>query len=252
MIAQLRQVRKASKGESDNALAERDELKTQCAALQAEVAALQESLRVFTANDVVVAQLRSEVGVLAAGLSTAERSLEIARRSLAQREKDCYDKDAELEVTRSDMLIARQELERRVVEVMNLQEAVSQVESEKTFAISRFQRDLAEKLDACKRAGEAEKAQIVAQLQAQLDEERERRSKLEGSTQDYELFYRKAEMDFAAEKRKMQRTLENALQQLNNSETQVIDRMLVANLIVSYFKRRRCSTPCQKTYRCTV
>ena len=37
----------------------------------------------------------------------------------------------------------------------------------------------------------------------------------------------------------MQRTLENALAQLNNSQQQVIDRMLVANLIVQYFKRRR-------------
>jgi chromosome segregation ATPase len=239
VIAQLRQVRKTSKGESDNAIAERDELRAQCAALQAEVSSLQEALRSRTVAEATVAQLRSEMGALAASLSTSERNLDAARRALAQREKECYDKDAELEVTRSDMLIARQELERRLVEVRNLQEAVSQVESEKAFVTSRFQRDLAEKIDACKRANEAERGQTVAQLQAELETERERRLKLEGSTQDYELFYRKAEMDFAQEKKKMQRTLEHALQQLNNSESQVIDRMLVANLIVSYFKRRR-------------
>ena len=239
VIAQLRQVRKNNKGESDNAMAERDELRTRCISLQEEVTFLQESLRSFTANDAAVAQLRSEMSALAASLTAAERNLDVTRRSLAQCEKESYDKDAEIEVTRSDMLIAQQELQRRILEVSNLQEALQQVESEKKFAISRFQKDLNEKIDACKLQAEQERSQLESQLRAELEEERMRRIKLESSSEDYELFYRKAEMEFNQEKKKMQRTLENALQQLNNSQAEVIDRMLVANLIVSYFQRRR-------------
>jgi chromosome segregation ATPase len=239
VIAQLRQVRKTSKGESDNAIAERDELRAQCTALQGEVAMLQDSLRAFTANDATVAQLREDMSQIAARLAATERTLESTRRSLAQREKECYDKDAELEVTRSDMLIARQDLERKIVEVANLQEAVSQIESEKNFAVSRYQRDLAERTSAFKMQAEQEKSRIEGELRRQLEEEHARRVQLEASTQEYELFYRKADMEFNKEKKKMQRTLENALAQLSNSQAQVIDRMLVANLIVSYFKRRR-------------
>jgi chromosome segregation ATPase len=200
---------------------------------------LQESLRVFTANDATVAQLREDVSQIASRLSASERNLESTRRMLAQREQECYDKNAELEVTRSDMQIARQDLERKIMEVANLQEAVSQIESEKNFAVSRYQRDLAERTSTFKLQAEEEKSRIEGELRRQLEEERARRQQLEASTQEYELFYRKADMEFNKEKKKMQRTLENALQQLSNSQAQVIDRMLVANLIVSYFKRRR-------------
>lgn len=239
MIAQLRQVRKNTKGENDNAITERDELRSLNTALQHEVATLEERLRVFTATDATVSQLRAELHQANMSMVTAERSLETTRRALAQKEKECYDKESELDVTRSDMLLARQELDRRLVEVTNLQEAISQVEAERNFAVSRFQKEVTEKIDACKRQSEIERVKLQEQLQKQLEEERERRIKLESSSEDYELFYRKAEMEFKREKKKMQATVENALTQLNNNQTQVIDRMLVANLIVSYFKRRR-------------
>ena len=239
MIAQLRQVRKTNKGESDNAITERDELRTQCTALQAEVGALQHQLRNFTANDETVAALRNEIGQVTGSLAASERALESTRRALAQLEKDSYDKNAELEVTRSDIMLIRQELDRRQIEVTNLKEAIHQVESERDFYVSRAQRELAEKVEAARLQSETDRTELQAQLVQQLEEERARRVKLEETAQDHELFHRKAELDFNKEKKKMQRTLENALAQLNNSQQQVIDRMLVANLIVQYFKRRR-------------
>jgi len=239
VIAQLRQVRKTSKGESDNAITERDELRTQCTGLQSEVATLQHQLRNFTANDEAVAALRGELSQATASPSASERTLESTRRTLAQLEKDSYDKSAELEVTRSDIMLIRQELDRRQIEVSNLKEAIHQVESERDFYVSRAQRELAEKVEAARQQSESDRTALQAQLMQQLEEERARRVKLEESAQDHELFHRKAELDFNKEKKKMQRTLENALAQLNNSQQQVIDRMLVANLIVQYFKRRR-------------
>ena len=53
------------------------------------------------------------------------------------------------------------------------------------------------------------------------------------------LHRRKMELDLIAEKKKMQRTLEDALRGLKNSQEDVVDRTLIANLIVSYFQRKR-------------
>jgi hypothetical protein len=239
VIAQLRQVRKNNKGESDNAISERDELRSQCVNLQSEVGALQQQLRQFTATEETTANLRHEMSQVAASLANSERHLETTRRALAQREKDCYDHTAELEVTRSDILLVRQELERRQVEVSNLKDAIHQVESERDFYVSRAQRELAAKVEAARQQAESDRSELEAHLSQQLEEERAKRRTLEETAQDHELFHRKAELDFHKEKKKMQRTLESALAQLNNSEQQVIDRMLVANLIVNYFQRRR-------------
>jgi hypothetical protein len=84
-----------------------------------------------------------------------------------------------------------------------------------------------------------ERACLERELGRQLEEEQQRRAQLAIEQQDRELLLRKAELDFHNERRKMQRTLESALSQLNNSQAEVIDRMLVGNLIVSYFQRRR-------------
>lgn len=239
VIAQLRQVRKANKGESDNAISERDELRSQCTALQAQVAGLEQQLRHLTGAEEAAAQLQAELAQAHGALGATERNLEAARRAVAQLEKDCYDRDSELEVTRSDILLVRQELDRRLVEVSNLNEAIHQVETERAYTVARLQKDLAEKVEQVRKAAESGQDQALSELRRQLDEEKGRRIKLEEASQDHELFHRKAELDFIKEKKKMQRTLENALAQLNNSQQQVIDRMLVANLIVSYFKRRR-------------
>lgn len=239
VIAQLRQVRKVNKGESDNAISERDELRNQCSALQSEVAALEQQLRHFTATSETVVQLQAELAQAHAALAATERNLETTRRAAAQLEKDCYDKDSELEVTRSDILLVRQELDRRLVEVSNLNEAIHQVETERAFTVTRLQKALAEKVEAARKIAESGQDQALSELRQLLEQERSRRIQLEEASQDHELFHRKAELDFNKEKKKMQRTLENALASLNNSQQQVIDRMLVANLIVSYFKRRR-------------
>ena len=50
--------------------------------------------------------------------------------------------------------------------------------------------------------------------------------------------YPQAEMDLNTEKRQMQQTLQTALSQLK-SQDDVVDRILLSNLLVSYFQRRK-------------
>ena len=76
-------------------------------------------------------------------------------------------------------------------------------------------------------------------LRKQVATEKTARQAAELHSSDQELYRRKAELEFNKEKKKLQQTLEKTLQQLNNSQQDVIDRKLMANLLVQYFKRRR-------------
>ena len=78
-----------------------------------------------------------------------------------------------------------------------------------------------------------------AKATAELQHERQRREYAEQVASDQELLRRKAEMDYNRERRKIQSTLETTLSQLSNSQQDVVDRALMANLICSYFQRRR-------------
>ena len=70
-------------------------------------------------------------------------------------------------------------------------------------------------------------------------EEHQRRLDLEQSGQVADLTRRRLELEFNNEKKKMQSTLELTIHQLNNSQKDVIDKSLIANLVVSYFKKKR-------------
>ena len=67
----------------------------------------------------------------------------------------------------------------------------------------------------------------------------EQKTVLERKLDDEMLFRRKAEIDMNTEKRRMAKTLDSALKQLQNSREDVVDRALIANLIVNYFHRNR-------------
>jgi chromosome segregation ATPase len=239
VITQLRAVRKTTKGESDSAIAERDDLRALCSGLQGDLSLAQQRVAALTAAAESAGPLREQLTLALESLSICEHDLDASRRKVAQLESEIYSKDAELEVTRADILLVRQELERRYVEISNLNDAVAQVEAEKTFNAGRHQRDLAEKIEEIQTKCAEESAAALQDITQRLRAEQERCATLQDASQEYELQFRKAEMDFNKEKKKMQRTLENALTQLNNSQQDVVDRMLVANLIVNYLKKRR-------------
>lgn len=239
VIAQLRQARRATTGEEENAVAERDELKVLCASLQADVNRLERQVANISEHADSALFVKVELTQTVSALRAAEEALDDARRRIAQLERDCYYKDTELDVTRSDILLVRQELQQRCIEVSNLKDALSQVTEESTFKSSRFQRELNEKLDDTRRQADLQLKLVEEEWHLKLQDEVSKRIIIEQTSQDRELLLRKAEMDFSKEKVKMQRTLEGALAQLSNSQRDVIDRTLVANLIVSYFKRKR-------------
>ncbi len=239
VIAQLRQVRKTNKGEEENLLGERDELRVQNAAQLSEIARLEKAVAVNAGSAEQVGKLRAELSGALNRALFLEQALDETKRLLAALEITSYQKQSQLDICTSDLLLLRQDLELRSTEVRNLMEALSQVQREKTTEVLRAQDELEGRTEQLRRELEVRFQLAEAEWQAKMDAADQGRLEAVQRSEDEQLFRRKAEMDFQQEKRKVQATLESALQQLNNSQQDVVDRTLIANLLVSYFKRRR-------------
>ena len=239
MIAQLRQARKSTIGEAEGAQVERDQLRSKCAAQEIELQRLRLSTQQASAQAGAAERLQADLSDALERLEFLEQSLSEAKQVLAQAEKTAYDKGAAVEVLRADKALLEQELKQRYLEGKNLKEALQQVEAESTVMERQLRREIADKVEATRRQCEEVQRQVELECSERMDELRHQVQAAEEAQRDQELLRRKAEIDFNKDKRKMQRTLENTLAQLNNSQQDVIDRTLVANLIVSYFQRRR-------------
>lgn len=234
-------MRSAKIGDTESALAERDELRKLSAAQSEELGRLRQELHQSTINGEVLSRMREEQMRLSNQLKASEECLLSARHSMALLEKGVYERDSELEVTRSDMLLLRQELDQRTIEVVNLKDALQQVESERSYQNSQVVRDYDRKVISLSERYEGQLKEVELDWKQKLQGEMDRYAELLKDNELKELLLRKAEMDYMRERKKMQQTIEGALAQLSNSQQDVIDRMLVANLIVNYFQRHRWS-----------
>jgi GRAB domain len=240
VIAQLRQVRKNNKAEEDSLVVERDELRQRVETLTAELDRVRRQAESLHREAEDKQYLSSEYELVVTRVGELEVSLKDALKRNAELEKDVYDKDSALEVQRADLMIANQELETSRVEVSNLHKALELVQKERARDAKAAENVLLEREEEARKQALWAVEAAEAAWKQQIAELTEKLSVSEQKCQDEALFRRKAEIDLNAEKRRMQKSLEDALAQLQNkAPDDVIDRALVANLVVSYFQRRR-------------
>jgi hypothetical protein len=160
-------------------------------------------------------------------------------QQLSERERALYDLDSKLESTLSDLKMTRQELSSRVKELENLHQVIQSMEREATHQHQRhdelwkqkfeqFENDWREKLGMERKRSESE----VRELKLKFEESQRQ-------VEDEKLLKRKFEIEMSAEKKKLHLTLQHALSQLQNSQNDSIDRMLIKNLILKYFQQKR-------------
>lgn len=248
VIAQLRQVRKNNKGETDSMAAERDDLKRLCSELESRCAvqtrtigSLQEELTAAKQafDSAALAQWEQQQTANKVKTETLERAYHEAKMRVSRLEKECYEKDSNLDRFHSDQLLLQKELGQREEEVKNLKNALRHLENEKSHELSKHLSDFKLKLKNMELHFQEQLQTRENEWLQTLAEERKTQESLRERAEEAFLFRRKAEVEFSNERRKIQKTLEQAVAQLNNSQQDVVDRALIANLIVSYFQRKR-------------
>ena len=161
------------------------------------------------------------------------------RRKLSHTEKAQYDLQAQLDATTSDLKISRQDMAVKTKELENVLSAIESLERDKVALLRRSEEVHSEKMARAQREWVSRLEEIRREHEEVEGSFRSRERELEMRLEEEVLLRRKMEMDVSVEKRKMNKTLEHALKQLQNSQADSVDRVLVKNLLLTYFKQKR-------------
>jgi len=125
------------------------------------------------------------------------------------------------------------------VELRNLNIAIKRLERERDEVIMKADMErkgteavVKRRLEERERAVREEYGSLCENYQKQV-------TALQEQIEEEALRRRKMEMDFAQEKASMQKGLALSLQKVQSSHMETVDKALITNLIVSYFRRKR-------------
>jgi chromosome segregation ATPase len=246
VILQLRNVRKVSKEDVDSLLTERDELKRSCDLYKNENSQLLERLK--TQEDAVncASKLQEEITEFQGKVLEYEEArrtgmlvIDEKKREVARLEKIIYDSQVANDVLTADIRMLNEDLVRKDIELQNLRNALERAESEQEDTKRILHNDFEKKLMTVELKFKTEIVENDALWEIKLKDVAASVKTTEQLLQDARILQRKAEVDLAAEKKRMQKTVEHAISQIRNTVDDVVDRALIANLLVSYFKRNR-------------
>ena len=246
VILQLRNVRKVSKEDVDTLQAERDELKRTSEQYKLENAQLIEKLKVNEQSIEGVPKLQEDLIMLQEKVKEYEEArregmliIDEKKREVARLEKLVYDNQAAADVAAADIRMLNEDLDRKDLELQNLRNALTGTEAEQDQLKRILQNDFEKKLASIESKFKTEITENDALWEVKLKEAASLLKSTDQLLQDAKILQRKAELDLSAEKKRMQKTVEHAISQMRNTADDVVDRALLANLLVSYFKRNR-------------
>lgn len=160
-------------------------------------------------------------------------------QQLSERERALYDLDSKLESTLSDLKMTRQELSSRVKELENLHQVIQSMEREAAHQCQRLEEVWKQKHEQFDNEWKEKLGNEMKRSESEIHELRLLYEESQRQVEDEKLLKRKFEIEMSAEKKKLHLTLQHALSQLQNSQNDSIDRMLIKNLILKYFQQKR-------------
>jgi chromosome segregation ATPase len=250
IINQLRQARKSNKEDTDGLTADRDELKKAVEFLTSENATIKQSLFERTQSSEVLSRRLQETSIsYQAALRDAAKAQEenqlLLRRindletACSQLDKHLFDSNAKRAELEADIGVVKQDLVFRETELVNLRFAIDGIEKEAARRIDLGRLEAAEsikseqnKYENLLHSLELKHEELESSIYRQLTEAKQREN-------DEAILRRKGELEWAIERKRLQDAVSAAMLRLQNSSEDVVDRTVVANLFVSYFKNSK-------------
>jgi hypothetical protein len=250
VISQLRQARRSNQENADTAIADRESQQNIIDLQLQELIELRVIKMKYHSSESEGNSIRAKLDMLqssvektkltnASKISSLEDQLDETKRQLAQVEREKYEVESNLEASVSDVMIIRHDLALRNQELENLHKALNSLEKDYENKMRVIKNENQGKIDVIEQEW-LEKSKDEKDFLAQdVEFYKKKVEEIEEKCQDEILLRRKLEMDISAEKRKLNQTLELALNKLHHSQEDVVDRTLVKNLVVTYFRQRR-------------
>lgn len=239
VVSQLRQVRKVSKEDVDAVVNQRDDLKRQVDVQLQELEKLKTALAQSLSESEKLAQTRAELSEQDRKVAALEKQLEDLRRSNGQLQQWEYESRAALEVARADTMVLRQDLSTTELELRNTQTALRTVERERDNLSTRMQIEKAAMEENFRLKRETDREAVADSYADKMLEFDIQIRNLSDRVEEEQLHRRKAEMEFYNEKLRMHKALEVTLHRLQDTQEDHVDRAVITNLIVTYFRRNR-------------
>lgn len=252
VISQLRQSRKSAKDDNDASVNERNDMRTRIMELQSEVGQWQEKCRqdqeaVDTEHTRTLTEEAQRWKDVYERVSESQQQL---KADLQRSKSENLDLRAVAEVGRSDMSVLKYDIQQRELEVGNLQSALQSLEDEKSVYEQRVAMKFEQSCKVQIATATQQSTLHMKQLQDSIDEMKEKCAALEDQLQLEGLLRRKLEVDFSKDKKKMEQSLETAVER--SSVGNVVDRTVLANFIVTYIQRNRYTQSSFVTYTCLL
>lgn len=232
VISQLRQVGKAKKDDLENIVIVKDEYQNKYNQLFQIHRNLEEEFTNYKQDNELMKNLR----LVIENLKSDYQNEQVTHKALQQ---SYLSLQGQYDVISNDLSLLQTDLNHRQLEITNLHLVIKQFHKEKDISISKLIEDFHKKQLVIQEEHEKYIQSLTFQFQKNIQEKVIQIQEMNQKFNDELLLKRKLEIDFNQEKRKMQKTLNDALSQIKNSQLDVVDRTLISNLIVSYFKRKR-------------
>lgn len=153
--------------------------------------------------------------------------------------KRLFDAETQVETLQADLLLARQDLAFRDTELYNLRNAIEGLSRDADHRVEVMKKDgdriLNQELEKRDKECSVLKENYEQKISILLDNVKEAQQR----ETDESLLRRKSELEYVSERKRLQTAVEQAMLRLQNSNEDLVDRAVIANLIVTYFKRNR-------------
>lgn len=239
VIAQLRSLRRTKDGEEQSAQQELQHLRTLQQQLTKECDSLKIRVRELEQYEARYAEVQEQFDEMQVVKNQLEEALNETKRYLAGKEKQCYDQLTSLDVAQAEQRLMQQEINLRMQEINNLNDALAHIDAEHQGQLQALRRQIQDVNNAKEEYAKSYASQQAEGWKKSLMEVQKHAQQLTRQLEDQELFHRQHLLQLNQEKQQMQKSLENAIQRLQNTSQDVIDRTLMANLFVQYFQRKK-------------
>ena len=172
-------------------------------------------------------------------LTTMTSLYQATQRELSDRERTIYDYEGKIEVYQSDLKVTKQDLAIRSKELENIHLAMNRMEKEYQLNLKKIDESSNAKLKRYENECNHKIQEEIQVYQLKIDVLEKELKEKQLQIEDEVLLKRKLEIEMITEKKKLSTTLQHALNQLQNSQNDSVDRVLIKNLIVRYFQQRR-------------
>lgn len=239
VIAQLRSLRRAKDGEEQSAQQELQHLRSLQQSLTRENDELKRLAHELETLKPQWHSLQTQYADLLAVNTQLEEALLENKRSLAEKEQQCYDQLTTIDVLQAEQRLLQQEINLRTQEIDNLNDALAHIDREHATQLQSLRRQVQDTEASKETYAQQIAAQQAEQWKIALVDAQRRTQALTQQYEDAELRHRQQQLQWSQEKQTMQRTLANTIESLQHSSRDVIDRTLMANLLVQYFQRKK-------------